>query len=162
MGIPHAIMAGIVGKFSKSWTEHPGAGWFGVALICKSSKPRQISSALTTSDTYILCFGASYSPLAWVMPAEVYPSSRRATGVVLSTAVNWLANFVIGVSVPPIIIGIGHGTYAFFACFCFLAATFAFFLVPETSGKTLEQMDQVFKDALGKEEMALKESVVGA
>lgn len=37
MGVPHAIMAGIVGKYSDSWTSHKGIGWFGVALICKYS-----------------------------------------------------------------------------------------------------------------------------
>lgn len=36
MGIPHIIMAGIVGKFSSDWESHKGAGWFGVALICES------------------------------------------------------------------------------------------------------------------------------
>jgi MFS family permease len=37
MGVPHAIMAGIVGKYSDSWTSHKSIGWFGVALICKYS-----------------------------------------------------------------------------------------------------------------------------
>lgn len=35
MGIPHVIMAGIVGKFSGKWESNAGVGWFGVALICK-------------------------------------------------------------------------------------------------------------------------------
>lgn len=39
MGIPHIIMAGIVGKFSVDWKAHTGMGWFGVALICKSFDP---------------------------------------------------------------------------------------------------------------------------
>lgn len=36
MAVPHIIMAGIVGKYYSSWETHPGIGWFGVALICKS------------------------------------------------------------------------------------------------------------------------------
>lgn len=40
MGIPHLIMAGIVGRFSSSWTTHQGMGWFGVALICMYSPLR--------------------------------------------------------------------------------------------------------------------------
>lgn len=35
MGVPHIIMAGIVGKFSSSWNTHQAMGWFGVALICR-------------------------------------------------------------------------------------------------------------------------------
>ena len=41
---------------------------------------------------------------------------------------------------------IGFGTYVFFAVFCALALVWVWFLVPETNGRTLEQMDEVFKD----------------
>ena len=57
-------------------------------------------------------------------------------------------------------ISIGFGTYVFFACFCFLAAVFSFFFVPETSGRTLEQMDQVFGDNSGAEQAMIKEEIV--
>jgi hypothetical protein len=40
----------------------------------------------------------------------------------------------------------GYGAYTFFAVFCLLAFIFTFFCVPETAGKTLEQMDEVFQD----------------
>jgi hypothetical protein len=40
----------------------------------------------------------------------------------------------------------GYGAYTFFAVFCLLAFVFTFFCVPETAGKTLEQMDEVFQD----------------
>ncbi|KAI9842640.1 MAG: hypothetical protein M1837_007007 [Sclerophora amabilis] len=144
MGIPHTIMAGIVGKYSDSWSSHKGVGWFGVALIY----------------IYILAYGISYGPLAWCMPAEVFPNSRRAKGVGLATAINWLSNFIIGVAVPPMVIGIGYGTFIFFASFCFLAAAFAYFCIPETSGKTLEQMDVVFGDNLGEEEKLMKTRIL--
>lgn len=42
--------------------------------------------------------------------------------------------------------GIGFGTYVFFACFCLLALIWVYFCIPETSGRSLEQMDFVFKD----------------
>ncbi|KAN0093537.1 general substrate transporter [Hyaloscypha variabilis] len=143
MGIPHVIMAGIVGKFSTSWSSHTSLGWFGVALVY----------------IYILTYGASYGPLAWVMPAEVFPNSLRAKGVGAATATIWLSNFVIGVSVPPMMVSIGYGTFIFFACFCLLGAVFSFFFVPETSGKTLEEMDQVFKGNLGEEEIMVMQRI---
>ncbi|KAI9759747.1 MAG: hypothetical protein M4579_002132 [Chaenotheca gracillima] len=144
MGIPHAIMAGIVGKYSCCWSSYRGVGWLGVALIY----------------IYILAYGVSYGPLAWCLPAEVFPNSRRAKGVGLATATNWLSNFVIGVAVPPMVIGIGFGTFVFFACFCFLAAAFSYFFIPETSGKTLEQMDVVFGDNLGEQEVFMKRRIL--
>lgn len=69
------------------------------------------------------------------------PNAYRAKGVGLAVAVSWLANFVIGVAVPPMIVSIGYGTYVFFAIFCFLAAVFSYFLVPETANRTLEQLE---------------------
>ena len=65
--------------------------------------------------------------------AEVFPSAVRAKGVGLAVATNWVANFIIGLSVPPMIEAIGFGIYIFFACFCFLAAVFAYFFQPEVS-----------------------------
>lgn len=46
----------------------------------------------------------------------------------------------------------GFGTYVFFACMCFLAVVWAYFLVPETKGKTLEELDDILNDGSGKEE----------
>lgn len=56
--------------------------------------------------------------------------------------------------------GIGFGTYVFFACWCFLAAVFSYFLVPETSNLTLEQIDTLFRDGGASEEAAAREDVL--
>ncbi|CAG7924833.1 unnamed protein product [Penicillium olsonii] len=136
MAIPHLIMAGIYERFSDKWTSHKGAGWFGVALIY----------------IYVACYAASYGPLAWVLPAEVFPSSRRAKGVGLATATIWLANFIVGVVVPQMLVSLGWGTFLFFGLFCVAAATFSFFFVPETANKSLEQVADVFGDTLNNTE----------
>ncbi|KAI8722753.1 MFS domain-containing protein [Fusarium sp. LHS14.1] len=140
MAIPHLIMAGVVGKFNGKWDSNQGMGWFGVALIY----------------TYVLCYACSYGPLAWTLPAEVFPSSKRAKGVGAATSMIWLANFIIGVVVPEMVIKIGWGTYLFFGIFCTLAAIFSFFLVPETSGKSLEQISELFGDNHIVEEEAIR------
>ncbi|KAK9234662.1 general substrate transporter [Lipomyces kononenkoae] len=140
MGIPHIIMAGIVSKYNNKWGSNPGMGWCGVALIY----------------IYVLAYASSYGPLAWALPAEVFPNSKRAKGVGAATAMVWLANFVIGVIVPEMQIKLGWGTYLFFGCFCFAASMFSFFFVPETSGKSLEQIAGVFGDRLDSEERELE------
>lgn len=73
----------------------------------------------------------------------------------VATATIWLSNFMIGVAVPPMMQGIGYGIFIFFACFCFAATIFSYFFVPETSGKSLEEMDAVFGDDLAKEETSI-------
>lgn len=48
MGVPHLIMAGIVGKYDGKWASHQGMGWFGVALICRwTFSPNNASLSLT-------------------------------------------------------------------------------------------------------------------
>ncbi|OGE51170.1 hypothetical protein PENARI_c014G03245 [Penicillium arizonense] len=143
MAIPHLIMAGIYGRFSDSWISNKRVGWLGVALIY----------------IYVACYAASYGPLAWVLPAEVFPSSRRAKGVGLATATIWLANFIIGTVVPQMLVSLGWGTFLFFGLFCVAAGIFSFFFVPETSNKSLEQVAGVFGDNLHHDEEEIQAQI---
>jgi len=130
MFICHLIIAILVGKFGGRWASFAGEGWVAVAFLF----------------FYMLSFGATWGPVPWALPSEVFPSSLRAKGVALSTCSNWFNNFVIGLVTPPLIQNTGAGAYTFFAVFCLLAFVFTFFCVPETAGKSLEEMDQVFGD----------------
>ncbi|PYH34167.1 general substrate transporter [Aspergillus neoniger CBS 115656] len=145
MAIPHLVMAGLMNRFSSDWASHQAVGWFCVALIY----------------LYVLSYSISYGPLAWVLPAEVFPSSKRAKGVGAATGMIWLANFIIGVVVPEMLLKLGWGTYLFFGIFCVAAAVFSFFLVPETSNKSLEQVAAVFGDELIDEERNLQSRIAG-
>ena len=71
----------------------------------------------------------------------------------------WLANFIVGLIVPEMQLKIGYGTYIFFGCFCFIASIFSFFFVPETTGKTLEQIAAIFGDELDEERQVPQEGV---
>ncbi|KAK7222150.1 hypothetical protein V2G26_010153 [Clonostachys chloroleuca] len=93
---------------------------------------------------------------------EVFSTSSRAKGVALATCVNWLSNFTVGVATPPMLEAIGFGAYVFFAVFCGLAGIWAWLLVPETMGKTLEQMDEIFGDTSGQEEQDIMRRAVRA
>lgn len=163
MGIPHVIMAGIVSKYSDKWEANPGMGWFGVALICKSqtfilSPPGPLAKQ---SDIYVLAYATSYGHLPWALPAEIFPSSKRSKGFGAATAMGWLSNFIIGVIVPEMQLKIGWGTYLFFGAFCFAAAAFSFFFVPETAGKSLEQIAGLFGHSLDDEERELELQMAG-
>ncbi|KAI9374446.1 general substrate transporter [Aspergillus egyptiacus] len=138
MGISHIIIAVMVGLYSDNWPAHRTQGWVSVAFLF----------------LYMLAFGASWGPVAWAMPAEVFPSFLRAKGVALATCGTWLWNFIVGLITPPLIQDTGYGTYVFFAVFCIFAFVWSFFFVPETAGRTLEQMDAVFKDNSGSAETA--------
>ncbi|KAJ5476066.1 General substrate transporter [Penicillium sp. IBT 31633x] len=143
MALSHIIIAALVGIFSVDWPSHKAEGWTSVAFLL----------------FYMLAFGASWGPIPWAMPSEIFPSSLRAKGVALSTCSNWLNNFIIGLITPPLVQDTGYGAYIFFAVFCVFAALWTFFFVPETKGRTLEQMDHVFKDNSSEEEKAKRHAI---
>ena len=62
---------------------------------------------------------------------------------------NWFNNFIIGLVTPALIQKTGYGAYVFFAVFCLLSGIWTFFVVPETAGRSLEDMDAVFGDNTG-------------
>ena len=143
MTISHIIIAILVGRYSNDWPSHRDAGWISVGFLL----------------FYMLSFGASWGPVPWAMPSEIFQSSLRAKGVALSTCSNWLNNFIVGLITPPLVQNTGFGAYTFFAAFCLLSIVWTFGFVPETSGRTLEAMDHVFKDVVSEEEEARRKAI---
>ena len=70
----------------------------------------------------------------------------------LTTSSTWMCNFIIGLVTPDMLESIGFGTYIFFAGFALVAFAFTWFWIPETRGKSLEEMDEVFGDGTAHEE----------
>ncbi|KAL1849106.1 hypothetical protein Daus18300_013393 [Diaporthe australafricana] len=94
--------------------------------------------------TYIAFFGATWLPLPWLYPAEINPLKTRARANALSTTQNWLWNFFIVMITPVLITSIGWGTYVFFAVLNALFLPVLYFFYPETSGRSLEEIDLIF------------------
>ncbi|RDW78452.1 hexose carrier protein [Coleophoma crateriformis] len=94
--------------------------------------------------TYIGFFGATWLPLPWLYPAEINPLRTRARANALSTISNWLFNFLIVMVTPVMISSISWGTYLFFAIVnaCFIPIIYFFY--PETSRRSLEEIDLIF------------------
>jgi hypothetical protein len=64
--------------------------------------------------------------------------------VAITTADQWLWSFIISRTTPYMITSLGYGTYFFFASLMICMGFWAWFFVPETKGKTLEEMDALF------------------
>jgi sugar porter (SP) family MFS transporter len=94
--------------------------------------------------TYIAFFGATWLPLPWLYPAEVNPLKTRAKANAFSTINNWLWNFFIVMITPVLISQIGWGTYLLFAVLNALFFPVIYFFYPETSGRSLEEIDLIF------------------
>jgi SP family galactose:H+ symporter-like MFS transporter len=91
---------------------------------------------------YIIAFAISFGPVFWVMSAEIFPTRMRATGSSTSTFFNWLANFLVSVTYLSLVAAIGISfTFWIYAVMGILALLFCLRFVPETKGKTLEQIE---------------------
>jgi len=96
---------------------------------------------------FIVNFAYSWGPIAWIIPAEIFPINVRSKGVALSTMSNWLANFAIAKSVPNLVLPSGFGvggTFLFFAGFAVIEFFWVMTHIHETSNITLEKMNQIF------------------
>jgi len=93
---------------------------------------------------YNAAFGYSWGPIPWLYPPEIMPLTIRAKGVSLSTATNWLFNFIVGESTPVLQDAIQWRLYPMHGLFCLCSLVLVFFLFPETKGVPLEEMDTVF------------------
>lgn len=94
--------------------------------------------------TYIAFFGATWLPLPWLYPAEINPLKTRAKANAVSTVSNWLWNFFIVMITPVLIENIGWGTYLFFAALNAIFFPIIYWFYPETSQRTLEEIDLIF------------------
>jgi len=99
---------------------------------------------------FIFFFASTWGPGAWVVIGEIFPLPIRSRGVGLSTASNWLWNTIIAV-ITPYMVGTDKGNLRSSVFFvwgglCTCAFVYAYFLIPETKGLTLEQVDKMFEE----------------
>ncbi|KAI1366578.1 general substrate transporter [Xylaria arbuscula] len=109
-----------------------------------------LSVMITFICIFIVFFASTWGPGAWVLIGEIFPLPMRARGVALSTASNWLWNFIIGLITPYMVDkdkgNLGAKVFYIWGSLCAAAFVFAWFLVPETKGLTLEQVDKMLEE----------------
>lgn len=100
-------------------------------------------TAVTSMVIYIAGYCISVGSLFWLMISEIYPLSVRGLGMSLATAVQWGANFVVSMTFLSIINTMGSAnTFWLYGTMCVLCFAFVYYLVPETKGVSLEQIEQ--------------------
>lgn len=137
MAFCHFVIAILLAKNINRFAEEKAAGWAAVVMVW----------------FFVINFGYSWGPCAWILIAEIWPLSTRPYGTALGGSSNWMNNFIIGQITPELLESITYGTYILFGLVTFLGAAFIWFFVPETKRLTLEEMDIIF----GSEGAALKD-----
>eukprot|EP00092_Neocalanus_flemingeri_P039647 GFUD01043179.1.p1 GENE.GFUD01043179.1~~GFUD01043179.1.p1 ORF type:complete len:609 (+),score=148.19 GFUD01043179.1:53-1879(+) len=93
---------------------------------------------------YLVSFQSGLGPVPWIVNSEIYPLWFRSAGVSLSTGFNWALNIFVSYTFLYLVQAIDYGSYYIYAGFSFIAAIWFFFTLPETKGRTLEEMEQLF------------------
>jgi MFS transporter, SP family, sugar:H+ symporter len=97
--------------------------------------------ALISASFYVIFFNLSWGPVMWVMLGEMFPNQIRGSGLAVSGAAQWSANFLVSVSFPALARSIGLPiTYGFYATCAFISILFVLKMVHETRGRELEDM----------------------
>lgn len=95
---------------------------------------------------YSVSFMYSWGPICWVLIAEVFPNTIRGAAVAIAVAFQWIFNWIVSTSFVPMANSMGYMfTYSLYGVICILAAVFVWRLVPETKGKTLEDMNRLWR-----------------
>ena len=95
---------------------------------------------------YVAFFAVSLGPVAWLIISEVYPLGIRGRAMGIATFSNWVCNYFVSLTFLTLIQVLGtSGTFWLYAIICFLGLWFVIKLVPETKGKTFEQIQSFWK-----------------
>ncbi|KAM0799617.1 general substrate transporter [Usnea florida] len=107
-------------------------------------------------------FAATWGPCAWVVIGEIFPLPIRSRGVGISTSSNWFWNCIIAV-ITPYLVGTNKGdanlgakVFFLWGSLCCISTAFAYFLVPETKGLSLEQVDKMMEEVNARHSAAWK------
>ncbi|THH00996.1 hypothetical protein EW145_g7000 [Phellinidium pouzarii] len=115
------------------------------ASLVDGAAPPPASKAMAAMlYIYVAFYSMGWGPLPWVYVSDIFPTRTRHYGLALASASQWLWNFVVSRVTPNIIANLGYKVFIMFATVN-IGAMFIFSLViPETKGKSLEEMDIIF------------------
>ena len=129
-----------------------GSAGMGVCLIAMG-----LSAYLQTTGLwmllfilgYIACFALSVGPVTWVILSEIFPTRIRGRAMAVATVCLWVANYIVSQTFPmmdenPWLVATFHRGFPFwlYGAFCVVLLVFVRAYVPETKGKSLEQIER--------------------
>ncbi len=102
-------------------------------------------STLVFIIIYTASFMMSWGPICWVLISEIFPNKIRGRAIAIAVAAQWAANYFISSTYPAMMEFSGGLTYSFYGLMSLLSFFFVWKMVPETKGKTLEEMEKLWK-----------------
>ncbi|KAJ4307958.1 hypothetical protein N0V84_012386 [Fusarium piperis] len=122
-----------------------------IGVFIKQHQEASVSSAASEAAIaaiFLHAFGYAVSLLVlpYVFGGELWPNRIRSFGGAISQTFHWLFIYVVKYSIPSLLeLTDNWGAFIFFAGWCFLGLVYVFFMVPEISGFSVEEIDHLFK-----------------
>jgi SP family xylose:H+ symportor-like MFS transporter len=119
--------------------------------------------ALLAMLFYVAAFAMSWGPVCWVLLAEIFPNAIRGKAMAIAVAAQWLANYFVSWTFPMmdknswLVSHFNNGfSYWIYGCMGILAALFMWKFVPETRGRSLEELEELWGNAQAPEAKAAR------
>jgi SP family xylose:H+ symportor-like MFS transporter len=94
---------------------------------------------------YAAFFMMSWGPICWVLISEIFPNTIRGQAVAIAVAFQWIFNYIVSSTFPALYVFSPMVAYGLYGAICIAAAFFVWKWVPETKGKTLEDMTRLWR-----------------
>src|SRR5699024_11146792 len=156
MGLVNVIFTVVAIQTVDKWGRKPllmvgsigmAIGRFGVALLAHNGAFGIWT--LVFIIFYTASFMMSWGPICWVLLSEIFPNRIRGQAMANAVAGQWAANFFMSSTYPPMIEFSGPLTYGLYGLMSVLSAIFVWKMIPETKGKSLEQLEGLWKGKNG-------------
>ncbi|KAJ8542623.1 hypothetical protein ON010_g12188 [Phytophthora cinnamomi] len=132
LGNRKLILYGLTGMFFSA---------VGITVSLVASLP---ALAIVFTACYVTTFGSSLGSLAWVVMADLFPDDVRAMGNSVCVGCSWLSNLAVGLGYPYIAAALVNFSFTPFMCTVALSFLFVYTVVPDTSGKTMQEIQDEF------------------
>lgn len=133
-----ATSMGLMGLAFQAGASNPMLGWFATGSLM----------------LYVTSFAVSLGPVFWLIVSEIYPLAVRARAMSLAVAVSWVANLAVSMTFLTLTESIGHAaTFWMYGAICVVSWFFVFYRVPETKGRSLEELEAALLDKATSEEI---------
>ncbi|MCQ2197062.1 MAG: D-xylose transporter XylE [Bacteroidaceae bacterium] len=122
-----------------------------IGVACTFGNENMQLMCMISIMIYSASFMFSWGPICWVLIAEIFPNTIRGAAVAIAVAFQWIFNWIVSTSFVPMANGLGYWfVYGMYGVICVIAAIFVWKLVPETKGKTLEDMTSLWRGRMKK------------
>jgi len=120
--------------------------FLGAAFLAENPTPALAWISLICVMAYVACFAISLGPIFWLMIAEIYPLKIRSRAMGIATMFNWGSNLLVALTFLSLLRALGRpATFWLYALVGVVAWVFVLRMVPETKGKTLEQIEAAWR-----------------